>query len=115
MGTGWLYSQFAQGTLAGYVFSGTEAQREASANLLQQAIWWLEGEGGVRPPVLPSNMFMVAVVNHFGSQSNAKANGAEQFSVYALNLTVAQTGGLAQDNSSTFLTAARRSCCWAVR
>src|SRR5512132_2265175 len=46
-GTGWLYSQFAQGTLTGYNFTGTEAQREASASLLQQTFWWLENEGGI--------------------------------------------------------------------
>jgi hypothetical protein len=38
IGTAWLYSQFRAGSLSGY--NGT-----ASANvLLQQAIWWLEGD-----------------------------------------------------------------------
>jgi hypothetical protein len=45
-GTAWLYEEFAKGTLAGYAFGGTEAEREQSARDLQDAIWWLEDEGG---------------------------------------------------------------------
>jgi hypothetical protein len=42
----WLYSQFAQGTLAGYDFTNALHQRTADAATLQNAIWFLEGEGG---------------------------------------------------------------------
>jgi len=84
VGTGWLYSQFAQGILAGYNYSGTVAERKASAALLQNAIWWLEGEEGIT--YTASNLFMLAVVTQFGSQSGAQANGASMFGVYALNL-----------------------------
>lgn len=42
--TAWLYTQFTNGTLAGYSYAGTDAQRTASANLLQNAIWMIEEE-----------------------------------------------------------------------
>jgi hypothetical protein len=80
VGTGWLYSQFAQGTLDGYVYSGSSWARRASAAELQEAIWWLEGDGSYNR----HNDFMVAVVAEFGS--NAKADGGAQYGVYALNL-----------------------------
>jgi hypothetical protein len=40
--TAWLYTQFRSGTLAGYDFAGPD--RWKSANALQNAIWWFEGE-----------------------------------------------------------------------
>ena len=47
VGTGWLYSQFAKGTLSttayGSYFTGTTS-RKTQAAMLQNAIWWLEGE-----------------------------------------------------------------------
>jgi hypothetical protein len=45
VGTAYLYSQFANGTLSGYDYY-TAAGRHASAAALQNAIWYLEGEGG---------------------------------------------------------------------
>ena len=48
-GTGWLYSQFATGTLAGYNYdAGRSGAAGSSADLLQQTIWWLEGESALR-------------------------------------------------------------------
>jgi len=41
--TAWLYQQFINGTLAGYVYTGWAA-RVASANALQDAMWFIEGE-----------------------------------------------------------------------
>ena len=82
-GTGWLYSQFARGVLSGYAYSGTEAAREASAGLLQKALWWLEGEEVFNA----GNIYMAAVVANFGgSQANAKADGGAIYGVSALNL-----------------------------
>ena len=43
IGTAYLYSQFAQGTLSGYQY-GTGMARETSADELQDAIWYLQGE-----------------------------------------------------------------------
>jgi hypothetical protein len=52
--TAWLYSQFRANTLAGYDYAG--ALRWQSANALQNAIWWFEGELGSNP----NNAFVVA-------------------------------------------------------
>jgi hypothetical protein len=42
--TAWLFTQFSMGTLINYAYNGTEAQRTASADSLQLAIWFLEEE-----------------------------------------------------------------------
>jgi hypothetical protein len=106
IGTGWLYRQFATGTLLGYSYGDstganggsypgyTAAEttaRKASAYLLQQAFWWLENETGavvdpITDPFDPSeNPFVAAVVGKFGV-AGAKADGAEKYGVYAVNL-----------------------------
>jgi hypothetical protein len=80
-GTGWLYSQFAQGTLAGYDYG---AGRLVSAAALQNTIWWLEGEAG-DPGA--GNVIRQAVLANFGdSAAAAMADGGWQYGVYALNL-----------------------------
>ena len=83
-GTAWLYSQFASGILSGYNYTGTESQREASAAALQNTIWWLENEIS---NLSNSNIFKQAVLNQFGSFTNAKSDNNGMFSVMALNLT----------------------------
>lgn len=94
VGTGWLYSQFARGVLAGYNYSGTEAQREYSADLLQKAIWWLEGEKGIAYNA--GNTFMFEVYKNFSyDEAAAKADGGEQYGVYAINMS--QNGEVRQD------------------
>ena len=82
-GTGWLYSQFAQGLLAGYAYAGTEAQREASADALQRAFWILEDEIPVE-----ANIFITLLVSQpqFGSLAAAQAGSGTQYGVYAVNL-----------------------------
>ena len=84
-GTGWLYSQFARGVLAGYSYDGTSPSRKSSASLLQKAIWWLEGESH---GFSASNPFMVAVVANFGTKAEAKSDGGAAYGVSALNLTI---------------------------
>jgi hypothetical protein len=81
-GTGWLYSQFAQGTLDDYAYLGSSWARRASAAEFQEAIWWLEGDGSYDR----HNVFIVAVMDEFHSKSAAKADGGAQYGVYALNL-----------------------------
>ncbi len=44
IGTAYLYSQFAQGTLQGYTYSSSGTGREYTADELQDAIWYLQGE-----------------------------------------------------------------------
>jgi len=97
-GTGWLYSQFATGTLAGYSFTGTVAERRASADLLQRTIWWLEDESSSYVGDLTGNVFYNAVVAKFGAVE-AKRGSAAEYGVKALNLTNSSrcSGGLCQD------------------
>jgi hypothetical protein len=96
MGTAWLYSQFAAGTLGGYdynVNNTTSANRNADAGALQQAIWYLQGEQGGA-----YNSFVAEAASYFnvsltqaqisngalGTELTVAANGA--FGVRALNL-----------------------------
>jgi hypothetical protein len=81
-GTAWLYHQFQSATLAGYNYTGTEKEREHSAWLLQNTIWWLEGEINVNP----ENVFSTAVIAVFGSAANAMADNNGQYRVKVLNL-----------------------------
>jgi len=96
LGAGWLYSQFASGTWIGsltYNYTSTSA-RQSDADLLQKALWWLEGEENIT--YTSANKYMLAVVNKFGDQAAAKADGGWHYGVYALHLTTA-SGGLVQD------------------
>jgi len=94
IGTAWLYSQFAAGTLTGLTAGNVAAPydytygagRVASATDLQQTIWWLEDEpvGAVDPG--NSNVFRNAVLAEFGSAANAEANANGAYGVEALNV-----------------------------
>jgi hypothetical protein len=46
IGTAYLYHEFQNGTLSGYDYANTGVGRHTSAAELQNAIWYLEGEGG---------------------------------------------------------------------
>jgi len=81
VGTAWLYSQFATGTLAGYNYT-PGAGRAASAGDLQNAIWYLEGEISS----IGSNAFITAATTHFGGLANAEQDALGSYGVYALNL-----------------------------
>ncbi|HLG60283.1 MAG TPA: PEP-CTERM sorting domain-containing protein [Vicinamibacterales bacterium] len=58
--TAWLYTQFRNGTLSGYDFNGTFAQRQASANALQHAFWGLEDE-----EALDANNYFVKLAKQY--------------------------------------------------
>jgi hypothetical protein len=90
VGTAWLYSQFARGTLAGYNYT-----THATAGDLQNTIWALEDEIAS----IPSNSFTTAVENYFGSWGAAKDNASVgQYGVYVLNMYGPLTStALAQD------------------
>jgi hypothetical protein len=81
IGTAYLYSQFAAGSLNGYTYTYGSG-RSTSAGLLQQAIWWLQGQtGGV------DNSFVTAagtVLGMTAAQLQDAANGA--YGVVALDL-----------------------------
>jgi hypothetical protein len=97
VGTGWLYSQFASGNWAtglSYNYSGSVSGRRADADLLQKALWWLEGQENIS--YNSQNKYMLAIVNRFGSEALAQRDGGWLFGVYSLNLTTAN-GGYAQD------------------
>ena len=83
--TAWLYSQFAAGALDYNYSYGTS--RQTSADALQQAIWWLEGEGSATRNGAGSNYISEAEVALGLTDANVQtvdANGA--FGVMALNL-----------------------------
>jgi len=99
LGTAWLYSQFAAGTLNGYDYTDGSG-RTATAGDLQQAIWYLQNEvtslvnGGA-----DGTAFYNAAVLALGEAINNAANGA--YGVVALNLWVpnpdGSNGAAAQD------------------
>ncbi len=115
VGTAYLYSQFAKGTLAGYSYDGGATARRVSAAALQSTIWWLENEiaGNTGTVPNPSNSFSALVQGLFGAVgtqtagTNGSGGGAASdtwtgagsytgqsgsnnvtFGVYALNLGV---------------------------
>jgi hypothetical protein len=96
IGTAWLYSQFAAGTLSGYNYAyGGGRQSSTSAGALQQAIWWLEAEpNGVRDSFI--NTAEDALYGAHGAAQDAlivgNSNGA--YGVDVLNLGLA---GAVQD------------------
>jgi len=92
LGTAWLYSQFAKGTLENYNFAGTVAERKASAFDLQYAIWWLEDEKAYNP----ANIYIQAAIAMFGDAATAKADSLGAYNVMVLNLTD-DAGNLFQD------------------
>jgi len=89
LGTAWLFSQFATGTLAGYNYAstagGASSGRAGSAYTLQLAIWTLEGTYSYPDPTV--NAFLAAAITHFGSLAAASADYAPgEFNVGVLNL-----------------------------
>jgi hypothetical protein len=100
VGTAYLYSQFAAGTLSGYNYgSGRAGSIGSSADLLQKAIWYLEQESAVystynNDSEALTNNFIAIVESVFGSIASAQANYADNH-VMALNLTL--NGQVRQD------------------
>lgn len=82
LGTAWLYLNFAEGNLPGYDFTNA-ANRTNAAGMLQNTIWWLEGE---RADPGSGNSFRNLVVTQFGSAANAMANNNGFYGVAVLNL-----------------------------
>jgi hypothetical protein len=90
LGTAFLYSQFATGMLLGYDY--TAAGRATSADLLQKAIWCLEGEGNCG-----TNQFLTLAYSQFGGQSAAQADSNGAYGVFVLNTTSIPNGTNRQD------------------
>jgi hypothetical protein len=89
VGTAYLYHEFQNGTLSGYDYY-TDAGRHASADALQKAIWYLEGETGGS-----LNAYTTLVADKFGSVADAQEDNNGTYAVAVLNLYYA--GGLRQD------------------
>jgi hypothetical protein len=94
-GAAYLYSQFAEGALAGYDYnSGNDstdaAIRKTDAGELQAAIWWLQGEqtygdGNYTIPTILNNVYYAAAIGMFGSGATNASNGA--FGVEVLQMS----------------------------
>ena len=89
VGTSWLYSEFAKGTLSGYVYGNAGLASE-----FQQAIWSLEGEDYLTNM---NSYFNGLLTGKFGSPAAAQADATPgQYGVYAMNL-FDDNGGKHQD------------------
>jgi len=82
LATAWLYNQFLNGSLAGYDYTPdtiSKSDHRDSANKLQQAIWWLEDEGGA------NNSYVDAAMSATGvNGKTTAANGA--YGVRVMNM-----------------------------
>jgi len=78
MATAWLYNEFLNGTLSGYTGD------TASANKLQRALWYLEGEAGGSTQTAANNSFLAAALGALGAIAMNNANGA--YGVHVMNL-----------------------------
>lgn len=87
LGIAYLYSQFAAGTLGGYDYTG--AGRTTSAGNLQNAIWYLLGEGGSLTDAALTDLQNSGIVQ---ANWTAAANGA-----YGVKDMVLLQPGQAQD------------------
>lgn len=92
--TAYLYYQFAQGTLTGYNYT-PGAGREASARGLQEAIWYLEGEGSLTAAATP---FVNAANSALGASAalNNWNGSVLAYPVMAMNITF-DDGSRSQD------------------
>ncbi len=90
VGTGWLYSQFAKGTLSttayGSYFTSTTS-RKTQAVELQNAIWWLEGEIATSQA---TNPFILAAeaglgITHSGTSTVPTVSPGQEGTGLALN------------------------------
>ncbi|MBP7827050.1 MAG: VPDSG-CTERM sorting domain-containing protein [Verrucomicrobia bacterium] len=91
LGTAYLYSQFAKGTLAGYDYT-PGAGREASALKLQYAIWWLEDEVGetwgkeFRSLLMAPELAQLRAEYNITDEDGWKADANGAFGVKVLNV-----------------------------
>jgi hypothetical protein len=96
-GSAWLYSQFATGTLAGYNWTDPARSDSAtsSAVLLQNAIWYLEGEIATNQTGI--NVFYDAAVTALDASVVATDAASGEYGVKVMNLIDARTGAKSQD------------------
>lgn len=99
IGTAFLYSQFAQGTLGGYNYS--DSGRLISAAALQDTIWWLEGEDS-QPT---GNIFTNAVLAKYNTPLAAMADSYGAYNVRAANLWKKDHAGVSNYEKQDILVA----------
>lgn len=93
LGTAWLYSQFAAGSLAGYdygtvPYSGGEiSTRKGDASTLQTAIWMLEDE----LPMDASNFYVSLASSQLGGLATAQTASQGAYGVKVINVTEGST------------------------
>lgn len=75
VGTAYLYSEFVQGTLTGYVYSNGNS-RASAAVTLQKAIWYLEDEISLSKWQVNANPFLQLVFNAFGTPTKGVVGNA---------------------------------------
>ncbi len=92
-GTAWLYHEFQMGVLPGYDYKTNYGHRSASADALQDTIWWLEDEAGDPGS---GNTFRNLVLSQFGGFTSAHSDNDGLYPVAVLNLTDWE-GGRHQD------------------
>ncbi len=102
-GTAWLYHEFQKGTLSGYSYTPANG-RSFSAGLLQQAIWWLEGELSYPddPPFDPTENYYITLVNDKFGIDAMKDNDGE-YPVSVLNLWLKDGEGFYSINKQDVL------------
>jgi hypothetical protein len=106
-GTAWLYSQFAIGKLAGFHWT-YGSDRQSDDNLLQAAIWTLQGGqtystyGSLSPATVVNNIFYKAAVDALGSVDNADA-AYTGTSVKILQMWVNSDGTVAAQNQLVYV------------
>ncbi len=88
-GTAYLYHEFQNGTLDGYDYYNTGAGRHASAQELQNAIWYLEDEVGGSL----SETYEDMLIDEFGSVADAKLDNNGLIPVAVMNLYAAGHAG----------------------
>jgi hypothetical protein len=105
LGTAWLYMEFATGGLAtyGYNYSTSGSARELSADELQDAIWYLQGETPLSSSLYhfnSSDPFLLAAEQFLdGSTGSTALNDIKtaatsgEYGVYALNLSTTDKDG----------------------
>ena len=82
--TAWLFYNYTRGTLAGYDYTDNSLARKISANALQNAIWFLEGEIILSAAQQAANPFLVAA-----NLASAVALQAAFDRVFVLNIKFA--------------------------
>ena len=91
LGTAWLYSQFAAGTLSGYNYTYGSG-RSTTAGALQQAIWFFQNQPGGA-----TNSFVQAAEAAVGGASAAFGESNGKYGVGGLDLTDPNGNQAAQD------------------